>query len=160
LSIISKITLVVAYTISLIICDTSQAEELCNIDICIKFNDTQLKISSEYVLISGFKAYPKYMKYVDQLLASSFFVKNKRLCLDFCKESFKGRPFSEGYSSKRLKLLHGNGYSASLWDMEATSSEGTTVITMGIIYNDNTVLQVFDDKNLWLSLLSQLKSKS
>jgi hypothetical protein len=137
-------------------CNRLHAENL------IEFNDNQLRLPSDYIFISGFKEYPKYLKYEDQLLVSSFFIKNKASCLDFCNKSFEGKAYSKDDSdtSKRLKLISGNGYSASLWDMEFTSSEGTKNITMGIIYNNNTLLQVFDDKTLWLSLLSQLKSKS
>jgi len=160
LSIFSKITPLVVSWILLIICNTLKAEEYYNNDIHIKFNDIQLNISSGYTLITAFKAHPKYTKYLDQLLLSSFYVKNKRLCLDYCDKSFEGKVFSGGDSSKRLIIEHGNGYSASLWDMELTSYEGTKIMTMGIIYNNNTMLQVFDDKRLWLSLLSQLKAKS
>jgi hypothetical protein len=137
-----------------------QAETLRKNDISIEFNDIQLNISSEYKLIPAFEEHPKYIKYVDQLPVSSFYVKNKRLCLDYCKDSFEGLVFADGDSSQRLSIVHGNDYSASLWKMEFTSSEGTVISTIGIIYNSSTMLQVVDDKSLWLSLLSQLKSKS
>jgi hypothetical protein len=137
-----------------------KAEELCKNDICIEFNDIQLKISSEYILIPAFKEHPKYMKYVDQLLVSSLYLKDKHLCLDYCEESFIGKVFPDGVSSKRLSIVHGDGYSASSWSMEFPTSEGPQITIMGIIYNNNTLLQVFDDKKLWLSLLSQLNSKS
>jgi hypothetical protein len=156
LSIIPKIILAVTLIFSLTLCGRLHAENL------IGFNDNQLRLPSDYIFISEFKDYPKYLKYEDQLLVSSFFIKNKAACLDFCNKSFEGKVYSKDGSdkSKRLRLISGNGYSASLWDMEFTNSEGTKNITMGIIYNNNTLLQVFDDKALWLSLLSQLKSKS
>jgi hypothetical protein len=160
LSIISNITLVIVFLLSLIICNALKAEEHCKNDVCIEFNDIQLKISSEYILIPAFKEYPKYMKYVDQLLVSSLYLKDKRLCLDYCEESFRGKVFSDGVSSKKLIIVHGEGYSASSWSMEFTNFEGPRITHMGIIYTNNTLLQVFDDKKLWLYLLSQLNSKS
>jgi hypothetical protein len=156
LSIIPKITFAVALLLSLTVCSRLHAENL------IEFNDNQLILPSDYIFISDFKEYPKYLKYEDQLLVSSFFIKSKASCLDFCNKSFEGKAFTKDDSdtSKRLRLINGNGYSASFWNMEITSSEGTKNITMGIIYSNNTLLQVFDDKTLWLSLLSQLKRKS
>ncbi len=160
MSLISKITLVTIFLLSLFICNKLQSEELCNNNICVEFNDIQLKISSGYSLIPAFEEYSKYVKYVDKLLVSSFYVKDKRLCLDYCAQPFEGKQFSGEDSSKRLSVFHGNGYSASSWEVEFTSSEGTKITTMGIIYNNDIVLQVLDDKSLWLSLLSQLKVKS
>jgi hypothetical protein len=155
LNLISKIALVVVFSASLII-----SKELFERPIYIEFNGIELNISSEYTHVVSFKDYPKYNKVKDQLRVSSFHVKDKASCINFCENDFKGEVFEDGFSTKRLSLFNGDGYSASLWDIEITFSEGTTTSRVGIIYNDNIMLQVNDDITLWRSLLSQLKSKS
>jgi len=115
---------------------------------------------SDYILNAEFKEYPKYIKSVDKIPVSSLHVKDRSLCSNFCDESFKGEIFAGGDGSKRLRSFHEDNYSTSLWDIQFTSNKETTNTALGIIYNETTMLQITDDKSLWLSLIDQLKNKN
>ena len=160
MNIITKMSLIIGSALLSGMYNTLQAEEVCSIDTCIQFNNTQLNIPSDYILNAEFKEYPKYIKSVDKIPVSSLHVKDRSLCSNFCDESFKGEIFAGGDGSKRLRSFHEDNYSTSLWDIQFTSNKETTNTALGIIYNETTMLQITDDKSLWLELIDQLKNKN
>ena len=159
MNIITKTSLVISSSLLLNMSNIIQAEEVCSVENCIQFNNTQLSIPSDYILNAEFKDYPKYIKSVDNIPVSALHVKDRSLCSNFCDKNFKGELFAGGDGSKRLRYFHQDDYSTSLWDIQFTNSEATTNTALGIIYNDNTMLQITEDKSLWLELIDQLKNK-
>ncbi|WP_426358218.1 hypothetical protein ACPUVO_17530 [Pseudocolwellia sp. HL-MZ19] len=163
MNIITKVSLfsiAITYSLSMSVFNTLQAEEVCSVETCIQFNNIQLNLPPEYVLDGNFKEYAKYIKSVDNIPTSSLHVKNRNLCLNFCDESYKGEIFAGGDGSKKLRAFHEDDYSTSLWDIQFTREKETTNTTLGIIYNEKTMLQITDDKDLWLALIDQMKNKS